>query len=117
MVSAAENLGKLIDLYQAKAPDAQFVVIGPTQSFPELLTKRLLAAHYGKDTPANLRAVCAGFQSVATRRGFKFIDLSKVPSSAGNSIDGIHPNAAGHEELFEAIWSSLSAAGPSTNPS
>jgi lysophospholipase L1-like esterase len=113
---AAENLAKLIDLYQEKAPHAQFIVVGPTKCYPEILTKRLLAAHYGKKTPANLHAISKGFAAVARERGLRFIDLSEVPSSANDSIDGIHVKAAGHLQIFEAIWGCLSAAEPTTKP-
>ena len=89
-----------------------FIVIGPTQCFPELLTPWLLKAHYGKQTPARLKAVSSGFESMARERGLMFIDLSGVPASAEHSIDGIHPTAAGHKEMFDAIWSRLSAAVP-----
>lgn len=106
---AAENLGKLIDLYHEKAPAAQFVVISPTKTFPEILTKRLLDAHYGKKTPVNLKAIRNEFETIAKQRGLKFLDLSEAPSSASNSIDGIHPNAAGHQQIFDAVWKCLSA--------
>jgi len=109
---AADNLGKLIGLYQAKAPHAVFIVIGPTQCFSEILTPWLRHAHYGEQTPARLKAVSSGFESVAKERGLMFIDLSGVPASAEHSIDGIHPTAAGHQEMFDAIWSRLSAPAP-----
>jgi lysophospholipase L1-like esterase len=104
---AAENLGKLIDLYQAKSPQARIVVIAPTKTFPEILTPRLLNAHYGKKTPVNLKEIRDRFEALASQRGLKFIDLSEVPSGPEGSIDGIHPNAAGHRQMFEAMWKAL----------
>jgi len=113
---AAQNLGKLIDMYAAKAPHAQFIVISPTKCYPERLTKRLLDAHYGSSTPEKLKAITKGFEALAKGRGLRFIDLSAVPSSADNSIDGIHVKAAGHQQIFDAIWNCLSAAAPTTGP-
>jgi acyl-CoA thioesterase I len=107
---AARNLGKLIEIYHARAPGAQFVVMTPTRALPEILTKRLRDAHYGEKTPVNLKQIDEGLEAVARARGLLFIDLSDVPSSSKNSIDGIHPNAAGHKEIFEAVWRSVSAA-------
>jgi acyl-CoA thioesterase I len=113
---AVANLGTLIDLYQAKAPNAQIIVIAPTNAFPEILTKRLLNAHYGTKTPVNLKAIRDQFEALAKQRGLTFIDLSDMPSSPEKSIDGIHPKAAGHQEMFDAIWASVSGAQPTTKP-
>jgi lysophospholipase L1-like esterase len=113
---AGENLAKLIDIYREKVPNAQFVIVSPTRQYTELLTKRLLDAHYGAASAANLVEISAAFKAVAKERGFLFIDLTEVPSSKDKSIDGVHPNAAGHEELFEAYWKALTASRATTKP-
>jgi acyl-CoA thioesterase I len=113
---AARNLGTLIDAYQAKAPNAHFIVITPTKSFPEILTKRLRDARYGAKTPVNLEEIDKELSAVARARGLLFIDLSQVPSSAKFSIDGIHPNAMGHQEIFDEIWRRLSTAASASTP-
>ena len=114
---AGENLAKLIDLYHGRAPDAAIVVVAPTKMYPKILSKRLLAAHYGEEAAANLKQITQAFAAVARQRGLPFIDLSDVPSSPANSIDGVHPNAAGHREIADALWAGLThATGPATRP-
>lgn len=113
---AGENLAKLIDIYREKVPGAQFVIAAPTKQYTEILTRRLLDAHYGTTSAANLVEISAAFKAVAKERGYLFVDLTQVPSSRDKSIDGVHPNAAGHKELFEAYWKALTTSGSTTKP-
>ena len=113
---AGENLKKLIDMYREKAPGAQFVIVLPPKQYPAALSKRLVDAHYGDTSVTNLKEVSAAFKAVATERGLLCIDLSEVPSSANKTKDGIHPDAAGHQEIFEALWEGITRAAPAARP-
>ena len=115
--AAGKNVAELIDMYHHRAPDAQVVVIAPPKIYPKVLSKRLLDAHYGEQSPAILKQVALALAATARKRGLTFIDLSDLPSSPANSIDGVHPNAAGHREIADAIWAGLThVAGPTTRP-
>jgi lysophospholipase L1-like esterase len=113
---AGENLDKLLDIYHDRAPDAQFIVALPPRQYPKKFIKRLLETHYGESSAANIIEIQAAFKAVARKRGILVIDLSELPSTPDKSIEGIHPNAAGHEEIFEAFWKGLTGKSPTTQP-
>jgi acyl-CoA thioesterase-1 len=113
---AADNLARLIDIYREKVPEAQFVIVAPTRIYPDILTRRLVDAHYGPHSVDCLKAIAAAYKTVAADRGLPFIDLAAVPSTPARSIDGVHPNAAGHAEIFGALWKGFVAHEATTRP-
>ena len=112
---AATDLEKLVYLYRAKAPRAAFVVMAPTRFDPTRMAARLGPAGYGERTPERLAAVSRAYAALASRLGLRFVDLSDVPT-AGHSVDGLHPDAAGHAQVAGAIWAALCTPAPAARP-
>ena len=112
---AADHVTKLIALYHAKAPRATFVLVGPPAVDVARLTPRLRKADYGARTPPALTAIRAAYKAAAERLGARFVDLSAVPS-AGHTVDGVHPDPAGHAEIADAVWAALSTPSPTSRP-
>ena len=97
------NMGKLADLYQRTVPRAKIYLAAPPNMFPEDLTERLVKAGFGSNSPQYLKMLSDSYRQLAEREGFGFIDLYPVVSP-GNTIDGAHPNTAGHSQIAEAVW-------------
>jgi lysophospholipase L1-like esterase len=53
-------------------------------------------------TPAYLAKLGASYRALASRRGWRYVDLLPVLSD-DDYLDAAHPNAAGHVKLAEAI--------------
>jgi lysophospholipase L1-like esterase len=108
---AVANLRKLIALYQAKAPKARFVIMAAPAIYPDMLPENLRAANYNERSPAKVEALRDAYKAMAREDHLQFIDLSDLPSRE-NSIEGVHPNAAGQQQLAEKIWAELGLGSP-----
>ena len=107
------NVQKLIAAYHARAPAARFVIVTPVAAYPERLTKRLRDANYNDRTPAKLAAIRDAYAALAKRLGAGFVDVSALPG-AEHSVDGVHPDAAGHAMIADAVWRGLTGDGRTT---
>ena len=105
------NMGKLADPYQRTVPLAKIYIAAPPNIFPDDLTERLRKAGFGSNSPEYLKILSDSYRRLAEQKGLRFIDLYPVVSP-GNTIDGAHPNAAGHAQVADAIWRVLSSNLP-----
>jgi len=106
---AVTNLRQLIALYHAKAPDARFVIMASPAIYPDMLPENLRNANYNERSPAKVAALRDAYKAMAAEDHLQFIDLSELPSRT-NSIEGVHPNAAGQQQLADKIWTELGLA-------
>lgn len=107
---AVANLRKLIAAYRAKAPNARFVIMAAPAIYPDMLPENLRNANYNERSPAKVAALRDAYRAMAQEDHMQFIDLSDLPSRE-NSIEGVHPNAAGQRQLADKIWTELGLAG------
>ena len=115
---AAANVSRLIAAYHARAPAARFLLCTPTAIDVPRLNDRLRKADYGPHSPVALAAIRDAYRSTAGRLGAAFVDLSDT-LPPGRTVDGVHPDAAGHALIADAIWgqlAGLTSAGPATRP-
>jgi lysophospholipase L1-like esterase len=105
---SADSLRKLIALYHAKAPQARFIIMVPPAVHTSKLTPRLLAANYNKESMSKIAAMSVAFAKLASTDHHMFINLSHFPTEK-QSLDGVHPDAAGHAALADEIWRSLTS--------
>lgn len=103
----AANMEKLADRFQAAAPRARLVLMTPGPFFPKALSRMLLDAGYGAQTPEHLAKLRDAFRGVARRRGFGFIDVTEALTDPADTLDGAHPTPQGHVKLAETIFKQL----------
>jgi len=60
---------------------------------------------------SNRDAFNAVVERIATESGCSYVSLSDVYDASTHTIDGIHPNAVGHQLIFERVKETLEAAG------
>jgi lysophospholipase L1-like esterase len=108
---AAANVEKLVGLYRVRAPRAAFVLVGPPVVEVARLSPRLLKAGFGPPTVPALAAIRDAYRVMAERLGLRYVDLATVPAPA-HTVDGVHPDAAGHAEIAAAIWAALNFTPP-----
>jgi len=108
----ADNLGELIDRLRGRAQRAKLVVLAPPTMVPEELTPRLREAGFGAHSPPMLHKLSAAYRDLAARKSCGFIDLFPL-LAPGDTLDGAHPNDAGHTKIADEIWRRLAGDGPS----
>lgn len=108
---SSANLKRLIHLYHRRVPGAQLVVLSPTACEPDHMSKAVRQAGFGSQTPARLRAVADAYRVLAGQQGWGFVDLAALPTP-GHTVDGLHPNPAGHAQIADAVWAALAVLPP-----
>ena len=106
---AVANLRKLVAGYAKKAPAARFVILSAPALYPDLLDQPMKDANYTEDGPAEVAALRDAYKAMAEEDGHAFVDVSDLPSH-DKSVEGVHPDAAGHAELADRIWQALQDA-------
>jgi lysophospholipase L1-like esterase len=102
----AENVGKLIDVIRQKLPNAQIIIVSPVNMAPAALGDYWKKLGYSDRTDAAVKRLADAYAAVARERKCGFVSLyGAVPTA--DIPDGIHPNAAGHAAMAEALWKAL----------
>ena len=102
----ARQMDRLTDLLHRRAPNAEIVLMTPLTVFPSQLSWRLRRAGFDEKSPDHLRLVGSALRDLAKRKGYRCVDLYQAVT-AGNTLDGVHPNAAGHRQIRDAILNAL----------
>jgi lysophospholipase L1-like esterase len=76
--------------------------------FPSQLSWRLRWAGFGEKSPQYLKLIGDALRDLAKRKGYRCVDLYQTVT-ADNTLDGVHPNAAGHRQIKDAILKALVA--------
>jgi lysophospholipase L1-like esterase len=102
----ARQIDQLTDLIHERASKAEIVLMTPMNLFPANLSERLRRAGYGEESPLYVKLIGDALLDLANRKGYRSVDLYPVVT-AGNTVDGVHPNAAGHRQIRDAILKAL----------
>jgi len=112
--NALKNLKAMIvrarEAYGAKLP---ILLVGPTNIRKDALgpTKPI-----GDQREANLRALNAAYPELAKTENCAFVSLYGVVPDASLTFDGVHPDAAGHDEIAKVMLPAIAkAAGVTIN--
>jgi lysophospholipase L1-like esterase len=102
----SRQMDQLTDLIHKRVPKAEIVLLTPTNVFPSDLSGRLRGAGFGEKSPQDLKLIGNALRDLADRKGYRCVDLYQAVT-AGNTLDGVHPNAAGHRQIKDAIVKAL----------
>jgi lysophospholipase L1-like esterase len=103
---ATVNLGKMVDLTRAKLPKAEIVILAPTDVNVDKLSPFFKSEGMGPDTAQFMRALAKAYESLAKKKGTRFINLYRAVSPE-NIEDGVHPNGKGQIQIADAVWKGL----------
>jgi lysophospholipase L1-like esterase len=103
---ATANLGKMVDLAREKLPKAEIVIMAPIDVNVEKLTPFFTSEGLGPDTAHFMRALAKAYESLAKKKGTRFINLYRAVSKE-NIEDGVHANGKGQIQIADAVWKGL----------
>lgn len=103
---ATVNLGKMVDLTRTKLPKAEIVILAPTDVNVDKLSPFFKSEGMGPDTAQFMRALAKAYESLAKKKGTRFINLYRAVSPELLE-DGVHPNGKGQIQIADAVWKGL----------
>ena len=103
---ATVNLGKMVDLARTKLPKAEIVILAPIDVNVDKLSPFFKAEGLGPDTAQLMRALAKAYESLAKKKGTRFINLYRAVSPE-NLEDGVHVNGKGQIQIADAVWKGL----------
>jgi acyl-CoA thioesterase I len=103
---ATLNLGKMVDLTREKLPKAEIVILAPIDVNVDKLTPFFKAEGLGPDTAHFMRALAKAYESLAKKKGTRFINLYRAVAQE-NLEDGVHANGKGQIQIADAVWKGL----------
>jgi acyl-CoA thioesterase I len=104
----ARQIDRLTDEIHRRVPKAEIVLLTPVNVFPPNLSLRLRRAGFGENSPQRLKLIGSALCDLAKRKGYRCVDLYQTVT-AGQTLDGVHPNAAGHRQIKDAILKALAS--------
>jgi lysophospholipase L1-like esterase len=103
---ATINMGKMVDLTREKLPKAEIVILAPIDVNVDKMTTFFKAEGMGPDTAHFMRALAKAYESLAKKKGTRFINLYRAVSQE-NLEDGVHANGKGQIQIADAVWKGL----------
>ena len=103
---ATANLGKMVDLTREKLPKAEIVILAPIDVNVDKLTPFFKSEGLGPDTAHFMRALAKAYESLAKKKGTRFINLYRAVSQE-NLEDGAHANRKAQIQIADAVWKGL----------
>jgi lysophospholipase L1-like esterase len=103
---ATVNVGKMIDLTREKLPKAEIVILAPIDVNVDKFTPFFVAEGLGPDTAHFMRALAKAYESLAKKKGTRFINLYRAVSPEYLE-DGVHANGKGQIQIADAVWKGL----------
>jgi acyl-CoA thioesterase-1 len=104
--NAAAAMDAVLTALSGRAPRAKLVLMIPPRVFREALSPRMRDAGYAIGGPESLAVLADRYREIAERRGTGLVDLSGAIRPE-ETLDGVHPDRAGHRHAAEAIWRGL----------
>jgi len=102
----ARQIDQLTDLIHQRAPKAEIVLMTPVNVFPPHLSERLRRAGFAEESPRYLKLIGDAIRDLANRKGYRLVDLYAAVT-ADNTLDGVHPDPAGHRQIKDAVLKAL----------
>ena len=103
---ATLNVGKMVDLARAKLPKAEIVILAPIDVNVDRLSPFFKAEGLGPDTAQLMRTLAKAYESLAKKKGTRFINLYRAVSPE-HLEDGVHANGKGQIQIADAVWKGL----------
>lgn len=103
---ATINVGKMVDLTRARLPKAEIVILAPIDVNVDKLSPFFKAEGLGPDTAQFMRALSKAYESLAKKKGTRFINLYRAVSPEFLE-DGVHVNGKGQIQIADAVWKGL----------
>ncbi len=103
---ATANLDKMVELTRKKLPAADIVITAPITVNVDRLTPYFKGEELGTDTVHYMKALAVAYESLARKKGARFINLLNVVTPA-NLEDGVHANGKGQGQIADAVWKGL----------
>lgn len=114
--NTVKNMEEIIATIREKAPDARIIICGPPRIVQDQLDEGIVEREvFNEETNRILKEMGTSFKQLAQRENAQFVDLYDVVSSE-NYPDGLHPDAAGHQQIAEALWMALTEPAAQVQP-
>lgn len=106
VANCIENMKWMIGRIRETNPRMRIVILSPCEVNVRKMSPLNLKKKYNANTERALVTLEKGYRGLAREESVGFISLLKVVSPA-NYADGLHPNAAGQQEIANAVWKGL----------
>ena len=107
VANCVTNMEWMINKIRNSNPRAKIVILSPCEINLRTMSPLNVRKKYNMNTEMALVALEKSYRRLAKEESVEFISLLRVVSPA-NYADGLHPNAAGQQEIAAAVWKGLS---------
>ena len=106
VANCIKNMKWMIDRIRETNPRIRIVILSPCEINVKKMSPLNLKKKYNLNTERALVTLEKGYRGLAREESVGFISLLKAVSPS-NYADGLHPNAAGQQEIANAVWKRL----------
>ncbi len=107
MVSiCVRNVDWMIKTVRAANPDMKIVVLSPCEIDLAAMSRTNIRKKYNQNTLRSLNTLDRRYKALAMKDSVDFVSLLHAVS-AGNYVDGLHPNLPGQQQIAKMVWSKV----------